>query len=549
MLKNWKAHLSGAALVAVVGAVGCFDFDAAKDKCITEGRCGELPDGGPPDAGPCEPTDPNDVPDDDFQDTNCDGVDGIATAGLFVDPEVGDDSNLGTSSSPLKTITQAVALLRNNSRPSITALYLARGTYNEGQLVLNVPVSLYGGYTGRGNWQRQADHVTHLDGGPVGLLVQNLSNDAGIILERLVVTSANAPTPGAPSIALHVINSQGIRLRFDSFVAGLGAQGDTGIQGPGGFDGGVGGPGTNAMGTMQGSSGAGGAILCQGIDHGGGAGRNGGVENRGGDGAGGKPSPLGGSGGTGGDAGGPVMRGPNRYDCTADFGSDGLPGSGGDGGMPGDGGSGMGVINGLTWVTNQGGSPGTVGQNGTGGGGGGAGGGCTAETNNNITGAAGGGSGGGGGGGCGGGAGGGGGGGGASIAVLLINSNVALEGSTVLRTRGGGRGGTGGEGGPGGFGGPGGAGGDGGYVGNPTYTSYGGNGGAGGQGGTGGPGGPGGGGGGGPSVGVWCGPDAGFSGSAQDQVGNPGLGGPSGNGGSTGATGFKALSHNCPTSP
>ena len=38
MLKTWKAHLAGAALVAMVGAVGCFDFGEARERCEAEGR-------------------------------------------------------------------------------------------------------------------------------------------------------------------------------------------------------------------------------------------------------------------------------------------------------------------------------------------------------------------------------------------------------------------------------------------------------------------------------------------------------------------------------
>jgi hypothetical protein len=555
MSKTWKAHFAGAALVAVVSAVGCYDFGTAQEKCEADGRCGGKPDAGPPDGGgePCNPSDPNDVPDDNFQDTNCDGVDGIAASALFVDPEAGDDANTGTRTSPLRTIRQAVALLRNNSRPDIKALYLARGTYNEEQLVLNVPVSLYGGYNGRGNWGRQAGQFAHVDGGTVGLLVQNLPDDAGVVLDRLVVSSANATLSGTPSIALHVINSRGVQLRYASFVAGQGAGGSNGSNGFGGADGGAGDAGTAAFENVEGTLGSAGVSLCQGVDHSGGGGRNGGDENPGLGGFAGRPATLGGAGGPGGDAGTAIETNPMRYDCTAGSGGPGRPGSRGDAGLPGESGTGVGVLGSSMWMATQGGM-GTMGQNGSGGGGGGSGGGCPTEDNTAIPGAAGGGSGGGGGGGCGGGAGGGGGGGGASIAVLLISSDVRFEGTTVLRTLGGGRGGTGGEGGSGGQGGRGGAGGAGGALGRTSggisYFSGGGAGGAGGPGGPGGAGGPGGGGGGGPSVGVWCSQDSSFTGTApQDQLGSPGAGGPGGAGGNTGANGLRALSHNCPTPP
>ena len=543
--------------MTVVGAVGCYDFGEAREKCEREGRCDAPPDGGRPDGGPnCPPNDLPDPPDDGFEDTNCDGVDGVAAAGLFVDPENGNDANMGTLASPVQTITQAVALLQGNGRPGVTALYLARGTYNEANLVVNVPVSLYGGYAGRGNWQRDSTHVTHLDGGRLGMQVQNLGDDAGVILDRLFVSSATATVAGTPSIALQISNSRGVVMRYSTLSAGQGAPGSRGNDGLGGADGGSGDAGTTANQASPGIAGAAGVSLCQGVDHGGGGGRNGGSENPGLPGIAGKPAPpLGGTGGTGGAVGAPTPATATRYDCTAGSGDAGTPGTRGDAGVPGQSGMGMGMLSGNTWVATLAGN-GTAGRNGSGGGGGGSGGGCPLETNNNLTGAAGGGSGGGGGGGCGGGGGGGGSGGGASIAVLLIGSDVRFEGPVVLKTAGGGRGGEGGEGGSGGLGGRGGPGGGGGVLasstsGTPTisYFSTGGSGGPGGNGGNGGAGGPGGGGGGGPSVGVWCGPNSGYTGSVQDLLGLAGQGGPGGTGGNTGANGLKALSQGCPTLP
>jgi hypothetical protein len=558
MLKTWKAHLTGAALVAVMGTVGCYDFGDARERCEQEGRCGAQPDGGLPDGGrpdgggECTFVSNEDPPDDDFRDTNCDGVDGIAATGLFVDPENGDDANMGTLASPVRTITRAVALLQNNGRPGITALYLARGTYNEANLVVNVPVSLYGGYAGRGNWQRDGTHVTHLDGGQVGMMVQNLGDDAGVILDRLSLTSATATAAGAPSIALQITNSRGVVMRYSTIAAGQGAVGSRGNDGLGGADGGSGDAGTTAQDSTAGSGGAPGVSLCQGVDHSGGAGRNGTTETGGVPGFPGKPSGVGGGGGSGGLVGTITQPAANEYDCTAGPGDAGTPGTWGDAGVAGESGMGMGALIGNTWVATTGGN-GTPGRNGSGGGSGGSGGACPTEPNNNLAGAAGSGSGGGGGGGCGGGAGGGGGGGGASIAVLLVGSDVRFEGTTVLRTAGGGRGGEGGAGGPGGVGGQGGAGAPRDFfantVGPNTYVSRGGAGGTGGNGGNGGNGGPGGGGGGGPSVGVWCGPNSGYTGSVQDQLGLAGQGGPGGTGGNAGANGLKALSHNCPPPP
>jgi len=540
MLKTWKP-LVGASLVAVLAAAGCFNFEDAKTRCETTGRC-FLPDGGKP----CTPEGDDDSPDDDFKDLNCDGVDGMADGGLFVDPANGSDGAAGTAADPLRTLGEALDKVRSGGAPRL--VYLAKGSYNEQGLVLDTHVSLYGAYGGRGDWQRADEHITQLNGGTVGLEIRGLSAAPDTVLDRLTITSANATDAGMPSIALHVIDSQGIRLRYDTLVAGTGAPGAPGSPGAQGLDGGVGSPGTHANADSEGTYGAGGASLCAGENVSGGNGQDGqsGGNQAGLEGDRGLPLPLGGVGGLGGTAG-VTSPPPPLTTCTAGSGDNGAPGVPGGAGMPGPSGEGLGELTGTLWVANQQGGNGTAGDAGTGGGGGGSGGSCRRETNPvTVEGAAGGGSGGGGGGGCGGEPGNGGGGGGASIAVLLVRSNVQFEGDTVLRTRGGGRGGRGGEGGSGGVGGPGGPGGMRGVISSPSYNSYGGDGGMGGTGGMGGPGGPGGGGGGGPSVGVWCGTDAGVSGSPAFQLADGGVGGTPAPGGNPGLPGATVPDQGCP---
>ncbi|WP_263436598.1 hypothetical protein [Stigmatella hybrida] len=552
MLKTWKLRLGWTAMGAVLTTVGCFDFDKAQQDCEGEGRC--FPggtDAGPPDAGyDCTPTRDTDEPDDTFEDSNCDGVDGLAAAGLFVDPASGTEGATGTKEAPLKTLSEALQRLRDNTGPNRPSfLYLAQGTYPETGLVLDVPVSLHGGYNGAGNWLRAAANVTRIQGGAVGLTVRNLQEDAGVVLDRLVVASSEPTTPGTPSIALHVIDSQAVRLRNDTLWAGRGALGQAGATGAQGFDGGVGTAGGNAEGATPGTvPGIAGESNCVGGGYNGGAGKVGtlgGTAGLSGD-PGAPNPPFGGDGGTGGPGGQPSGTG-RLISCEAASGGEGTPGAPGAGGPVGKGGTGWGSLQGGTWVATHGGEDGGRGTPGSGGGGGGAGGSCAPF--GALTGAASGASGGGGAGGCGGGGGNGGGGGGASIAVLLIRSTVTLEGDTVLRTTGGGRGGKGGLGGDGGTGGEGGPGGDGGVQtstnASNTYNSLGGAGGYGGKGGPGGNGGVGGGGGGGPSVGVWCQPGASITNSSTTLVPELGDGGAGGEGGLDGGTGESALSRDC----
>lgn len=565
MLKNWKLRLASAALVAVSVTVGCFDFDEDLQKCQQSGTCkedeGANPgndggtdagaDGGGTDAG-CVVVDLEEQPGDN-QDFDCDGVDGVAKTGLFVDPARGSDSSgiPGTPQQPLSTLTEALARIQSGTATGKVAIYLAQGTYNEPGLALDVPVSLYGGYGGLNDWFRKPEHITHLDGGTVGFTVRGLRGSL-VLLERLTITSSNGAADGGPSIAMYVVDTDGVTLSQDVLAAGLGGPGAAGSGANAGTNGPDGGSGSPANKTTGGNLGLPGRNTCGGVDVFGGVGKQGGAAAAGTTGDPGRPS--GAAGGTGGPLGIPNTPSLSFFwNCEGGDGGTGQQGATGDGGVPGAGGGGVGELRNGIWIATQSGERGGVGGPGSGGGGGGSGGGCPAS--GDAMAAAGGGSGGGGAGGCGGEGGHGGGGGGASIALLLVNSDVGLS-SVTLRTQGGGPGGTAGSGGRGGFGGPGGAGGAGGSesqtdtVNNKSYTTTGGAGGAGGPGGNGGQGGPGGGGGGGPSVGVWCGPNAAFSSPEplfnQGGLGSGGRGGSAGDGGVAGDAGITALTHNCP---
>ncbi|QSQ20557.1 hypothetical protein JY651_35750 [Pyxidicoccus parkwayensis] len=572
MRKTWTLGATGAALVAVLAAGGCYDFDKAQEQCLQDGRCepeGTGPDagdaGGGSDAGDagdagfdagCTPNNNVvDVPDDAFADTDCDGVDGQADAGLFVDPAGGNDTTgTGTRQAPLRTLRHALEVLRTADGGGPKLLYLARGDYNETDLELNVPVSLHGGYTPGNGWARSADAPAQLNGGTVGLTVRNL-RDAGIVLDYVNVASEDAVAASEPSIAVRMVGSSDVRLRHTVLVAGKGAPGQDGADGGAGPGGADGGSGTPASGAIAGNAGSGGSTTCGvGGTRSGGLGGSGVLKTAGETGQPGTPAPpAGGSPGKGGDAGEFTCPGGDNCTCTGFPGLDGGVGTSGGTGPSGSAGSGMGTVQGETWRPSpeQTGGNGDVGEAGAGGGGGGSGGSCPNPT---VSVAGSGGGGGGGAGGCGGTGGKGGTGGGASIALLLIDSQVSLEEGTRLTTRGGGNGGRGGNGGPGGAGGAGGSDGAGSNLmvpGSPAYNSFSGRGGRGGPGGSGGNGGPGGGGGGGPSVGVWC--------DATTQLGvattgvtiSPGNGGAGGDsqGGNTGGVGQSVDKVGCPLNP
>lgn len=549
MLKNWKLYITSAALAGAAITAGCFNFDEDLENCQRDGRCTG-------NNGECVPVALEEVPDD-LRDFNCDGFDGVAANALFVDPEKGSDEVgvPGTPGQPLKSLTEALARIKSGTASGITAVYLARGTFAEEGLELDVPVSVHGGYGGLNDWFRRPGYVTTLSGGTVGLTVRGLG-DAGVELEQLTIRSADGVDAGEPSIALSVFDTTGLRLRHGHLTAGLGARGAEGAQGGQGSNGLDGGDGQGATDGAVARFGPGGTSNCESDkDSSGGNGGMGVNGTEGKPGAEGKPGIDGGTFIPGGDGGTKgefekVGSSSSFWYCEAGNGDPGINGTEGDAGQAGLGGEGMGVVQDGRWVANQTGQPGKPGEPGAGGGGGGSGGSCDSSEALVANSGAGGG---GGSGGCGGQGGEGGGGGGASIALYLINSHVEMEGLT-LQTAGGGEGGRGGPGGPGGMGGPGGTGG-----GNFTltdfpsdagrYESVSGRGGNGGNGGDGGTGGPGGGGGGGPSVGVWCGPNSSYVSDtelAEDELGPGGNGGQS-PGGHPGVPGERHLDYDCPS--
>jgi hypothetical protein len=421
-----------------------------------------------------------DLPDDNFEDTNCDGIDGDKSAAIFV-AATGSDSAIGTMDAPVATINKAVALAESANK----AVYVCNGTYAE-QVSITSAVSLYGGYDCTRGWKRISDRAVVAPTTGTALVIKDITRP--MTIDRFTFRSADAIDPGTSSIAARVVGSAGNKFLHTSFEAGWGADGASAafVSGrnpaPGGMNGGdlmhcecqV--PTTTTFCRRYGRAvyglppGYSAADYCA----------------------------VGALGGDGGNVnlGVATTRGETALGG-APGGEIGFGGAAGTNGEPGVAGTaaarGVGSIdpNGEYQATNVGGNgtPGMPGQAGGGGSGG-----CTAFDEFGTFFFAGGGGGGGGHGGCGGGGGKGGGAGGASIAVLLANSPNVTFSRSYFTTSSGGRGGSPSAGTPGQQGGPGGLGGMG--------TAFDGDGYAGGLGGSGGHGGAGGPGGGGPSIAI-----------------------------------------------
>ncbi|MGI4869561.1 MAG: glycine-rich protein [Janthinobacterium lividum] len=422
-----------------------------------------------------------DQPDDNFLDTNCDGIDGAADQAVFV-ALTGLDTNPGTRAAPLRTLAAAVALAAAQGK---TQVLVSAGTY-AGPLPLSSGISVYGGYSAAANWTRAATNVVVIStsaasGGEVsGAVGSNLTT--ATTLDRLTLQGQSTSVANTSVYGLRCNNCPRLQVRYCTISAGSAGPGGAGNQGGGGSGGSPGGNGGD--GSCDASAGGGGGKSYDGGEFGGSGGyklascvgcQNTSTGNGFPAGNGGAGSAAGGAAGNPGGRGGDGANGPN--------GGNGTAGTGSSGGTAATG----------AWVSAAG-QAGTGGANGYGGGGGGGGGGQTCATCLDGTG-----NGGGAGGGTGKGSGGGDGGtgGGGSFGVLLVNSTGAVLLSNTIAAANGGAGGQGGAG-----GGPGGAGGAGG-LGGTFCTSEVGAGGNGGKGGNGGAGAAGGGGAGGPSYGVY----------------------------------------------
>ncbi|WP_050429564.1 hypothetical protein [Chondromyces crocatus] len=451
-------------MAASAQAMGCFPLD------FSEGDVGGTGGGGAggyePPACPGDPvTDPALVRDD---------------CGTFVSASAADGGD-GTKAKPFKSLAEAAT-------KGAKRIYACAESYSAGAetVMFTGGVDIFAGFTdcgATGAWTWAEGSKATLSG-PADLVALTL-NGGDYLVRNLNVTAANAQAPGGSSIAvvvtggtLHALNSE-----FRGGNAQNGADGAPQADDPDldGNDGGAGSgvclsaaenPGavapvkvcTDAPSSTGGKGGDGGVLV-------------GGAPQVAGSGEDGLPEPVDPDPPNLGDGG--VGEGVNGASSCRN----GEPGADGESGTNGGGVSGRGSVS-LTGYTGVDGASGLGGQPGHGGGGGGAARGAQNITCNGVTISRVGSSGGAGGtGGCGGAGGHGGKAGGSSIALLVLDATVTLEGTTVTAGRAG-HGGKGGEGQRGGQ--PGQGGGNGAGQGAARQSCRGGDGGLGGRGGHGG---------------------------------------------------------------
>lgn len=407
----------------------------------------------------------------DAVDSNCDGVDGVRDAQVYVSAEEGVDAR-GNGLAPDRPLRSFSAALEVATASGRRVILVGAGDYPftadadagagaDVVYTLRRATRVHGGYA-RG-WTRRASAESVIRGLFAGVAIEAADSDAVTLTDlTLRGESPGANTRGESVFGVIVLRAGELRMERVRVFAGrggngapgqpgaIGSAGDTatqvgGARGCMGASGGNGGNGTNG-GAASSAGAAGTAATGAGAGEGGGGGSAGATSGN----LDGQDGARGSAGARGAD-GDPVAMGAftaNGYDpARAGDGRSATPGGGGGGG-------------------GGGGSSDATGLGGRGGGGGG--------------------------GGCGGAGGQGGSGGGASIGIFVANGRVVVRNASV-NVEGGGDGGEGGMGGAGGTGG----------MGAPGEAGMrGGRGGAGGVGGAGGPGGAGGRGAGGPTLGV-----------------------------------------------
>ncbi|MFT5434055.1 MAG: hypothetical protein ACI9OJ_004768, partial [Myxococcota bacterium] len=247
---------------------------------------------------------PNDVPDADFVDSNCDGIDGNPLRAFFVDSVSGEDFHSGSAKQPLKSIAAALAKASVGGRDQIL---VSAGTY-PGALVLKSGIGIYGGYNAATGWARSAGNTTLITGHAT--LVSGTDIALPTTLSHLTIDADSASGLGASSYGIILRNADGVVLQDCTVSAGSGGPGQHGPSGQAGSVGSAGKdgkPGCEDGGSVFCSScggppgGLGASAQCPGIANagggGGGSGKGDGSGTAGAQGSHGAPGGFGGSSG------------------------------------------------------------------------------------------------------------------------------------------------------------------------------------------------------------------------------------------------------------
>jgi hypothetical protein len=164
-----------------------------------------------------------DLPDDEFIDADCDGIDGQRSAGVFVSPH-GDDAARGSIHEPVLTLGRAVEVATTAKLP----VYVCNGTYRE-NLAIKTPVSIHGGYDCSRDWLRTKDHAVVESGAGLPLAIDSVQGK--VLIDRIAFRALAGTAPGQSSQAAGIINTSDVTLVRVELQAGDGAPGAPGQAG------------------------------------------------------------------------------------------------------------------------------------------------------------------------------------------------------------------------------------------------------------------------------------------------------------------------------
>ncbi|HSC87885.1 MAG TPA: hypothetical protein VLC09_11465 [Polyangiaceae bacterium] len=157
-----------------------------------------------------------DRPDSDFEDSNCDGIDGDRARALFVSP-LGDDEAEGTPEAPLASLRRGIQRGQAEGRD----VYVCSATYQENLEVVG-GVRLFGGFSCQQDWQRTERPAVVAPRSGLPFRLRDVG-EAGAIVREFEFVSANATAPGTSSIAASVLRAKKVSFDHVGFHAGSGA--------------------------------------------------------------------------------------------------------------------------------------------------------------------------------------------------------------------------------------------------------------------------------------------------------------------------------------
>ncbi len=165
------------------------------------------------DSGPvCDPgTDPKDHPE-------C--VDDVF--GVFIDKENGEDSNPGTKASPVKSVSAALTKLGDKTR-----VFLCEGNYFE-HITISKPLSVHGGFACK-TWEYNGTKARFAPN-DTGYLLQVALVTEPVLVTDLALEAVDATANGASSIAAFVTRSSQVTLRRMSIRAGAGVAAEDAVD-------------------------------------------------------------------------------------------------------------------------------------------------------------------------------------------------------------------------------------------------------------------------------------------------------------------------------